>query len=141
MEKRKQAHNLEFHIGDEKLEIVDNFTYFGINFTHTGNFKNAVKVLLDQALRACHNLLYIFDKLDCKIQMKSELFDKMITPILLYGSEVWGIYCKKEIDKLHIKFCKYVLDVKTQTSNFAVYGELGRFPFHIKAIKRSLKYW
>ena len=73
--------------------------------------------------------------------MKSELFAKMITPILLYGSEVWEIYCIKEIDKLHIKFCKYVLGVKTQTSNFAVYGELGRFPLHIKAIERSLKYW
>ena len=105
MKKRKQAHNLEFHIGDEKFEIIDNCTYFGINLTHTGSFKNAVKVLLEQALRAYHNLLYIFDKLDCKIQMKLELFDKMITSILLYGSEVWGIYCIKENDKLHIKFC------------------------------------
>ena len=140
-EKRKRPHNLEFYIGDEKLEIVNNFTYLGINFTHTGNFKNAVNVLSDQALRAYHNLLYIFDKLDCKIQMKLELFDKMITQISLYGSEVWGIYCIKEIDKLHIKFCKYVLGVKTQTPNFAVYGELGRFPLYIKAIERSLKYW
>ena len=97
-EKRKQAHNLEFYIGGEKLEIVDNFTYFGIDFTHTGNFDNAVKVLLDQELRAYHNLSYIVDQLNCKIQMISELFDKMITPILLYGSEVWGIYCIKEID-------------------------------------------
>ena len=40
--------------------------------------------------------------------MKLELFNKMITPILLYVSEVYGIYCLKEIDKLHIKFCKYV---------------------------------
>ena len=68
--------------------------------------------------------------------MKSELFNKMITPILLYVSEVWEIYCIKEIDKLHIKFCKYVLGVKTQISNFAVY-ELGRFPLYIKAIERS----
>ena len=80
-EKRKRPHNLEFYIGDEKLEIVNNFTYLGINFTHADNFKNALKVLSDQALRAYHNLLYIFDKLDCKIQMKLELFDKMITPI------------------------------------------------------------
>ena len=32
-----QAHNLEFYIGDEKLEIVDTFIYLGINFTNTGN--------------------------------------------------------------------------------------------------------
>ena len=111
----------------------------GIDIKHTCNFRNAVKVLSDQALRAYHNLLYNFDKLDCKTQMKMELFDKMITPILLYGSEVWGIYCIKEIDKLHIKFCKYVLGVKTQTSNFAVYDELGRFSIYINPIERSLK--
>ena len=73
--------------------------------------------------------------------MKLELFDKMITTILLYGLEVWKIYCIKEIDKLHIEFCRYVLGVKTQTHNFAVYGELGRFPIYTKAIERSLKYW
>ena len=50
--------------------------------------------------------------------MKLKLFDKMITPILLYGSEVLEIYCVKEIAKLHINFV-----------NIAVCGELGRFPY------------
>ena len=39
--------------------------------------------------------------------MKLSLFDKMIVPIYLYGSEVWGIYGYKEIDKL--QFCKRIL--------------------------------
>ena len=52
--------------------------------------------------------------------MKLLLFDKMIVPILLYGSEVWGIYGYKEIDKLHLKFCKRILSVKQQTSSCAV---------------------
>ena len=60
--------------------------------------------------------------------MKLSLFDKMIVPILLYGSEVWGIYGYKEIDKLHLKYCKRILSVKQQTPSCAVYGELGRFP-------------
>ena len=33
------------------------------------------------------------------------------------------------------------MGVKTQTSNFAVYGGLGRFHLYRKAIERSLKYW
>ena len=65
----------------------------------------------------------------------------MIVPILLYGSEVWGIYGYKEIDKLHLKFCKRILSVKQQTPSCAVYGELGRFPLSNICIERSLKYW
>ena len=46
----------------------------------------------------------------------------MIVPILLYGSEIWGIYGYKEIDTLHLKFCSN----KPRVAQF--YGELGRFP-------------
>ena len=65
----------------------------------------------------------------------------MIVPILLYGSEIWGVYDYKEVDKLHIKFCKYILGVRKQTSNYAVYGDLGRFPLSVIAKERSLKFW
>ena len=74
--------------------------------------------------------------------MKLSLFDKMIVPILLYGSEVWGINGYKEIDKLHLKFCKRILRaVKQQIPSCAVYSELGIFPLSNICIERSLKYW
>ena len=73
--------------------------------------------------------------------MKLSLFDAMVAPILLYGSEVWGIYNCKEIDKLHIRFCKYILGVRKQTPNAAVYGELGRFPLSLVARERCIKFW
>ena len=45
----------------------------------------------------------------------------MVLPILLYGSEVLGVYDFKKIDKLHIRFCKNILGVRQQTQNIAVY--------------------
>ena len=143
-EKRKQNHGTEFFIENLKLDIVDNFTYLGINFKYNGSLVDAVKALSEQALHAYYNLCYIFDKLQCNIEMKLSLFDKMIVPILLYGSEVWGIYDYKEIDKLHSKFCKRkrILSMKQQTPSCAVYGEYGRsrFPLSNICIERSLKY-
>ena len=56
--------------------------------------------------------------------MKLSLFDKLASPILLYGSEIWGIYNYNEVDKLHIRFCKMVLCVRKQTMNSTVLGEL-----------------
>ena len=140
-EKRKRLNNVEFYIYNEKIEIVDNFTYLGVRFTHTGNLSNAVKTLSDQALRAYYNLLSLFDKVEIDIRTKLKLFDTMIVPILLYGSEVWGVYNFKEVDKLHIRFCKNLLGVRQQTPNMAVYGELGRLPLSVIAKSRSIKFW
>ena len=53
----------------------------------------------------------------------------MAVPILLYASEVWGIYGYNDIDIIHMKFCKLLLGVRKQTVNVAVLGELGRFPY------------
>jgi hypothetical protein len=65
----------------------------------------------------------------------------MIAPILLYGSEVWGLYNFKDVDKLNLRFCKYILGVKKQTPPSAVYGELGRIPLSVICKKRSIKFW
>ena len=140
-EKRKQQHNLNFVINGESIELVNEFTYLGLKFTYTGNFSSAVKALHDQALKAYHNLLSLFENINLSIKIKLSLFDAMVSPILLYGSEVWGAYNCKEIDKLHVKFCKYILGVKKQTPNCAVYGELGRLPLSVIAQERCVKFW
>ena len=72
---------------------------------------------------------------------KLRLFDSVVAPILLYASEVWGIYGYDHVDKVHIKFCKKLLGVRVQAPNYAVYGDLGRFPLSVIAKERSIKYW
>ena len=87
-----------------------------------------------------------------------KIFDSVIKPILLYGSDVWGAYLYKSIyqhnsiqnalndvagliEKLHSKFCKQVLRVHKRTSNFAVRFELGRLPLFVNIVCRILKYF
>ena len=65
----------------------------------------------------------------------------MVAPILLYAAEVWDIYGLKQDDKLHIKFCKRILGVRTKTQNLVVYGELGRYHLSIIAKERAVKLW
>jgi hypothetical protein len=67
-----------------------------------------------------------FYKLSVKIQL--DLFDKMIKPILLYGCEVWGFGKNEVLERVHLKFCKILLKLKSSTPNYMVYGELGRYP-------------
>jgi hypothetical protein len=139
-EKRKSRNLPYIFINGEQIERVDEFTYLGITFTYTGTLLKAVKTLSEQALRAYHSLLNIFDRVKLDVKTKLHMFDSMVVPILLYGSEVWGAYDYKEIDKLHIRFCKYILGVRKQTPNVAVYGELGRFLLSVLSKIRSLNY-
>ena len=61
-----------------------------------------------------------------------------MSQLLVYGSEIWGIYNYKQVDKLHIQFCKMVLGVRKQTMNYTVLGELGRLQLSSIAF-RSIK--
>lgn len=140
-ESRKTHGNNEWFINGEQIELVDNFCYLGINFTYNGLMKQAVKTLNEKALKAYHNLLSVFTRINVDIKLKLSLFDSLIVPIILYGCEIWGPYELEEVDKLHIRFCKLILGVKSQTPNVAVFGELGRVPLSVIAVERSLKFW
>ena len=65
----------------------------------------------------------------------------MITPILLYGTEVWGCENADIIDQFYYKSCKSLSDVKQTTPSVMSYGELGTTPLHLKIKNRVLSYW
>ena len=65
----------------------------------------------------------------------------MIMPILMYGAEAWGFNGAPDVERVYTKFLKRMLSVRPQTTNAAVYGELGSVPLHILRKERLLKYW
>ena len=69
------------------------------------------------------------------------MFDSFIVSILIYACEVSGFSKSKEIERIHLKFCKKILMCKMNTPTTAVYGELGRYPLYISRYLRILKYW
>ena len=83
------------------------------------------------------------------IMLTIKLFDALISPILLYGSEIWGVDCNDQIEKdpaelpgvVQIKFLKWLLGVNKYCSNNVCRAETGRFPMKIKAQYRKFKFW
>ena len=65
------------------------------------------------------------------VDLQLDLFDKLVTPILLYGSEIWVYEDNDVIEKLHLRYCKYILNVNKSITSSMVYGELGRYPLNI----------
>ena len=69
-------------------------------------------------------------------------------PILTYCCEIWSSiskYVRSVLDihgeRLHTKFCKYVLCVNSKASNLACVGEVGQFPIFIDFRNDILKYY
>ena len=60
---------------------------------------------------------------------------------MLYGSEIWGLSSPACMEAVQIYACKQFLNVKMQTCNDVVLGDLGRYPMFIQAHKRCIKYW
>ena len=90
--------------------------------------------------RHCFQLLGKSELLGLPIDVQLKLFDTMIAPILLYGSEVWGFENCEVIEAYYFKFCKLMLHLKPSTPKVMVYGELGRFPMTVFIQTRMINF-
>lgn len=78
----------QFVLDGENLDVVNEFTYLGIIFTNNGSFKKTIANNVTKAKRAMFKLLNNAKKLDLNAETQIELFDRTVSPILLYGAEV-----------------------------------------------------
>lgn len=82
------------------------------------------------------------------IEIRLKIFDKVIQPIALNGSEVWVIshqsytsWDKHPTKSLHAEFCRYILHVHRNTpTNRTNRAELRRYPLWINIQKTMLNF-
>ena len=128
--------------GNCKLDVVNCFNYVGMLFTSKlSMFKmaDAMSAKAKKATITMFNSLHQFSCLPYDTFFK--LFDTKISPIMLYGSELWALNNVNCIEKLHLYACKRFLNVKPRACNNCILGDLGRYPMYISAAKRCIKYW
>ena len=106
------------------------------------NLKHSQRILIQQALKAkatleCHVNKHKY----MPVRDIFDLFDTLVTPIVIFDSEIWGINISKEVEQFHKTFMKRILGVKSTTNNCLVYAETGRYPLYICIYKRIIKYW
>ena len=93
-----------FSFGSKKLETVDE--YLGVKFNFNGKFNKSNQYICEKGTKAMFNMLRKATKLNLSIDLKSELFDCLVLPTLLFGCEKYAPQPFLEIEKVHIKFCK-----------------------------------
>ena len=139
--KRKGRIEDEFKLYGSNIEIVDSYSYLGLDFNFNGKFLLARKKLANQAQKGLYALYGKIRNINIPVDLQLKLFDSLIEPILLYSCEVWGFENTDILERIHLQFLKYTLSVRTSTPNFMVYGETGKFPIDVSLKLRILNFW
>jgi hypothetical protein len=135
-------HGEKFYFNDSELEHVSHYKYLGIVFTSRLCWSVPLQTLSAQADKAVFTLKRVIKSVGgFPISLSLDLFDKLVSPILLYGSEIWGTQYQESIELANRKLCKYILSVSYNTSNAAVLGDLGRTPLSVLYKYRCVKFW
>ena len=136
-----RANEKWFYNGNE-IKMVTYYKYLGLFYSSRLNWSYAVKNLCIQSQKSVNMLKRLIGRCQSlPMNIIFEIFDTTILPVLSYASEIWGYKKYDEIEKVQLRFCKYLLGVGNNTTGHAVLGEVGRYPIFITTYTKCIKYW
>ena len=157
----KKIRNQKFYVGNSIIGVQNSYCYLGIEISNTGNFSKSHDKLYKKTVRAKYS---VFSSVDVYADVPNvpiflRLFDSLLKPVLLYGSEIWGV-CKlpkmnkngdfdtqncssgiKPVDKFVNKYSRTLLGVPNSCSTVGSHLALGRLPIKLNIFKAMIKYW
>ena len=132
----------QWSLNNTWLIVVNAFSYVSVTFTKQLSLSSMAQSQCLKAKRALTillNSLYRYGVLSHSMYFK--MFDTKIKPILVYGSELWGILEHNCVEVVHRYGCKRFLCVGQNVSNLAILAECGLVPIYIETQIRCVKYW
>ena len=95
--KTGRRYKVDIKINGNKLEVVQKFTYLGIDITSSGFFTSAIKELASKAKKAMMPLYRTIIQFQIPFRKSLKLFRTYIEPILLYNAENLSILTDKQM--------------------------------------------
>ena len=129
------------YINGHVIERVDSFCYLGVVFKYNNTFQLAIKNNVAKAKKALFKITSETAGHNLSVASKLHLLDLLIIPILLYGCEVWGYGNLDHLEIFHRNFLKNLLQVRKETPNPMVDGELGRVEIRYLVWHRMIGFW
>jgi hypothetical protein len=130
-----------FTLGNRTIENIKEYKYLGLTLTKLNKFNITKKLLTQRATKAMYFILSKSKDNNLSIECKLKLFDSMVTPILLYGCEIWGYENTDIIENIHVTFMRRILPLKKSTPLYMLYGELGRKPLKFLIQQKIISFW
>ncbi|CAL4146663.1 unnamed protein product, partial [Meganyctiphanes norvegica] len=130
-----------FKLGNNSIDVVDDYVYLGTTFNYNGTFNKAKAKQALQARKASYSLITRIKQLNLTLEVSIELFERLIIPILLYGSEIWGFECPKQLQAMFNKTMRKFLKLHKFTPMCMINGELGLKDISEYIENRMMNFW
>ena len=140
--KVRKYHNFMF--GGSILDVTYEYVYLGVNFNYNTSFIKAIERQISRVKRAMFAIVTKSRrKLSLPRDILFELFDRVVLPVVLYASEIYGHSdsCIKKLETFQRSLNKKALKLSKSTPSVMIYGETGTTPLHITIEKRMIGYW
>ena len=144
---------VDLQFDGRRVDVVKQYRYLGVVFDNSGSLNPAANNLHSRALKALFKIRQVNASSNPRVALS--LFNTLVIPIATYCSEIWAakhaglikdsnlasVCDKLPIEKLLLKFCRYILGTSGKSSNMAIRAELGLFPMLIQIMPRICRYW
>ena len=130
-----------FKFGNNTVDIVKDYVYLGTTFNYNGKFDKAKKKQVLQAKKATFSLLIKVRQLTLAVDVFKELFERLVIPVLLYGSEIWGFEDPKQLQVMCNNVMRTFLKLHRSTPMCMINGELGIKEIAEYIDNRMLNFW
>ena len=94
-----------------------------------------------QAKKATYSLITRIKQLNLTFEVSIELFERIVIPILLYGSEIWGYECPKQLQIMFNNVMRKFLKLNRSTPMCMINGELGLKEISEYIDNRMMNFW
>lgn len=88
-------------INNTRIEVIESFKYLGITLFKNGNWHRSEKCIARHVSFALYNLFTVFNNTELSVDQMCNLFDSLVSSILNFGSEVWGMHDASDIEQIH----------------------------------------
>ena len=86
---------LNVHLGGERLEEVESFKYLGSVVAADGGVEEDVRQRVNEGCRVMGVLNGLFKCRELRMEAKRGLYEGVVVPTVMYGSEAWGLKMKE----------------------------------------------
>lgn len=86
------------------LNVSESCSYLGIVLSSQCSFLQTQQNIADGGLNALYRLYKdTYELYNPKLGFLCSLFDKLVLPILDYGSEIWGLHVAPAVERVHLQ--------------------------------------
>ena len=147
----------KWYYNGRELEVTHTARYLGFIFSSTGLWRQHKLLSIEKANRALRPLLsFFYRNRNLPGELFRNLYMSLIDPIVLYGSEIWGVYYRTRdgddtvsrlmtslamLDKPMLKFFRIILGVHRSSASVGILMEFGVNTVFARVVHRIINYW